>query len=294
MAGNLPVLRGKRTPPAVRQDQEITAMATMAGKRDYYEVLGIARTATQKEIADAYRRLALKFHPDANPGDERATEKFKEAAEAYEVLSDAEKRARYDQYGHAGVEGGAPHFTDVEDIFEAFGDIFSGGLFGDFFGGRRRGRRTSARRRRARRCDAGSGGSRPGREEDGRVPAQPPLRVVPWLGERARLATRTLPPLRRARPDRAVGRYPAGADQLSGLSGSRLRDRRSLRRLSRSRLRRCSRAASTWPFPPESTTACACDYRVKASRAPTVDPRATAIASSPCVHIGYSIGTACI
>lgn len=113
----------------------------MAGKRDYYEVLGVARTATQKEIADAYRRLALKFHPDANPGDEGATERFKEAAEAYEVLSDAEKRARYDQFGHAGVEGGAPHFTDLEDIFEAFGDMFSGGPFGDFFGGRRRGRR---------------------------------------------------------------------------------------------------------------------------------------------------------
>jgi len=115
----------------------------MAGKRDYYEVLGVARTASQKEIADAYRRLALKFHPDANPGDEGATEKFKEAAEAYEVLGDAQKRARYDQFGHAGVEGGAPHFTEVEDIFEAFGDIFSGGLFGDFFGGgRRRGRRS--------------------------------------------------------------------------------------------------------------------------------------------------------
>ena len=119
-------------------------MVTMAGKRDYYEVLGVARNATQKEIADAYRRLALKYHPDANPGDERATEKFKEAAEAYEVLSDAEKRARYDQYGHAGVDGGAPHFTEVEDIFEAFGDIFSGGMFGDFFGGRRRGRRVGA------------------------------------------------------------------------------------------------------------------------------------------------------
>ncbi len=116
-------------------------MATMAGKRDYYEVLGVARTAGQKEIADSYRRLALRFHPDANPGDENATEKFKEAAEAYEVLGDAEKRARYDQYGFAGVEGGAQHFTEVEDIFEAFGDMFSGGMFGDLFGGRRRGRR---------------------------------------------------------------------------------------------------------------------------------------------------------
>src|SRR5262245_44450860 len=115
-------------------------MASMAGKRDYYEVLGIKRGASEKEIAGAYRKLAMKYHPDANPGDETATEKFKEAAEAYEVLSDADKRARYDQFGHQGVDGGAPHFTDVEDIFEAFGDIFSGGLFGDLFG-RRRGRR---------------------------------------------------------------------------------------------------------------------------------------------------------
>jgi len=117
-------------------------MVTMVDKRDYYEVLGVARNASQKEIADAYRKLALKFHPDANPGDETATERFKEAAEAFEVLNDSQKRARYDQFGHAGVDGAATHFTDVEDIFEAFSDIFSGGLFGDFFGGgRRRGRR---------------------------------------------------------------------------------------------------------------------------------------------------------
>lgn len=122
----------------------------MAGKRDYYEVLGLQRTATEKEIATSYRKLAMKFHPDANPGDDSATEKFKEAAEAYEVLSDSEKRARYDQYGHQGVEGMAHQFTDVEDIFEAFGDMFAGGLFGDLFG-RRRGRRQ--RRGADLRCD---------------------------------------------------------------------------------------------------------------------------------------------
>jgi molecular chaperone DnaJ len=115
-------------------------MAAMAQKRDYYEVLGIQRSATDKEISASYRKLAMKFHPDANPGDEEAVEKFKEAAEAYEVLSDTDKRARYDRYGHQGVDETAPHFTDVEDIFEAFGDIFGGGVFGDLFG-RRRGRR---------------------------------------------------------------------------------------------------------------------------------------------------------
>jgi molecular chaperone DnaJ len=116
-------------------------MATMAERRDYYEVLGVARTATAKELADAYRKLAIKYHPDKNPGNEEAIAMFKEAAEAFEVLNDAEKRARYDRYGHAGVEGGA-HFHDINDIFSAFGDIFGGGgIFGDFFGGGRGGRR---------------------------------------------------------------------------------------------------------------------------------------------------------
>jgi molecular chaperone DnaJ len=115
-------------------------MATMA-KRDYYEVLGVGRTATQKEIADAYRKLALAHHPDRNPNNEEAVVKFKECAEAFEVLSDDDKRSRYDRYGHAGVEGGVHQFTDVNDIFEAFGDIFGGGIFGDLFGRRGGGRR---------------------------------------------------------------------------------------------------------------------------------------------------------
>jgi molecular chaperone DnaJ len=115
-------------------------MPTMSSKRDYYEVLGVARDASDKQIADAYRKLAIKYHPDKNPGDEEAVAKFKEAAEAFEVLSDQDKRARYDRYGHAGVDngpGGSPHFTDVNDIFSAFGDIFGDGIFGDVFGGRR-------------------------------------------------------------------------------------------------------------------------------------------------------------
>lgn len=109
----------------------------MADKRDYYEVLGVMRSATDGQISEAYRKLAMKYHPDRNPGDDEAVVKFKEAAEAFEVLSHKEKRARYDQYGHAGLEGGgAAHFHDVGDIFQAFGDIFGGGLFGDLFGGR--------------------------------------------------------------------------------------------------------------------------------------------------------------
>ncbi len=116
-------------------------MATMASKRDYYEILGVSRTATDAEIASAYRKMAIRYHPDSHPDDPEATEKFKLAAEAYEVLRDPEKRARYDRYGHAGVEGAARDFHSVEDIFDAFGDIFGGGIFGDLFGGGRRSRR---------------------------------------------------------------------------------------------------------------------------------------------------------
>jgi molecular chaperone DnaJ len=118
-------------------------MVTMAEKRDYYDVLGVDRSASQAQISEAYRKLALKYHPDRNPGDNGTVGKFKEAAEAFEVLSHPDKRARYDHYGMAGLEGGdAPHFHDVGDIFAAFGDILGEGMFGDLFGGGRRGRRT--------------------------------------------------------------------------------------------------------------------------------------------------------
>src|SRR5690625_3108418 len=93
----------------------------MSEQRDYYEVLGVERTASGAEIKRAYRKLAMKYHPDKNPGDTEAENRFKEAAEAYGVLSDDEKRQRYDQFGHAGV-GGAGGFNSAEDIFSNFGD----------------------------------------------------------------------------------------------------------------------------------------------------------------------------
>jgi molecular chaperone DnaJ len=115
----------------------------MSTKRDYYEILGLGRNTTNDELKAAYRKLALKYHPDRNPGDKEAEDKFKEAAEAYEVLRDSEKRALYDQYGHAGLEGsGFSGFGGFEDIFSSFGDIFE-----DFFGfGTRRRSRSRAQR----------------------------------------------------------------------------------------------------------------------------------------------------
>ena len=112
--------------------------------RDYYDVLGVDRGADQSAIKSAYRKLALQYHPDRNPDNPEAEEKFKEASEAYSVLSDQDKRARYDQFGHAGVNqgpGGAQGFTDLNDIFSAFGDIFGSSVFGDMFGGGARGGR---------------------------------------------------------------------------------------------------------------------------------------------------------
>ena len=120
----------------------------MAEKRDYYEVLGVAKNAEAAEIKKAYRKLALQYHPDRNPGDKEAEEKFKEAAEAYDVLSNEEKRRRYDQFGHAGMGAGAGGFggagMSMDDIFAHFGDIFgSFGGFGGFGGGGRSARRVN-------------------------------------------------------------------------------------------------------------------------------------------------------
>jgi molecular chaperone DnaJ len=122
-------------------------------KRDYYEILGVAKSATTDEIKKAYRKVAMQFHPDRNPGDKAAEEKFKEAAEAYEILSDADKKAQYDRYGHAGVSGngrgghGGGGGMNMDDIFSQFGDVFGDDLFGNFFGGGQRGARSQQRSR---------------------------------------------------------------------------------------------------------------------------------------------------
>lgn len=124
-------------------------------KRDYYEILGVTRNATKDEIKKAYRKLAMQYHPDRNPGDKSAEDKFKEAAEAYEILSHDDKRNNYDRFGHEGVRGsgfGAEGFSSVNDIFSHFSDIFGGSsIFDEFFGGSQRGR--------SRRRGAGTPGS---------------------------------------------------------------------------------------------------------------------------------------
>jgi molecular chaperone DnaJ len=116
----------------------------MNAKRDYYEVLGIDRNASKEDIRKAYRKMAMQYHPDRNPNDKGAEEKFKEAAEAYEVLNNDEKKARYDRFGHEGVKSGfgSQGFTDINDIFSHFADIFGGGsIFDDFFSTGQRSRR---------------------------------------------------------------------------------------------------------------------------------------------------------
>ncbi|MBL7859446.1 MAG: molecular chaperone DnaJ [Cyclobacteriaceae bacterium] len=120
----------------------------MSTKRDFYEILGVSKTASPEEIKKAYRKVAIQFHPDKNPDNKEAEEKFKEAAEAYEILSDPDKRAKYDRFGHAGAGAGGygGHTMNMDDIFSQFGDIFGGGgsPFDSFFGG---GSRSSGGRR---------------------------------------------------------------------------------------------------------------------------------------------------
>src|SRR5687768_888208 len=139
-------LRGRRRSPAEARESPLTRTRpvlslrrAVSAKRDYYEVLGVSRDAEISEIKRAYRKCALQFHPDRNPGDPDAEEKFKEAAEAFEVLNDPSKRRLFDQFGHEGPSrAGFSGFSGAEEIFSHFGDLF-GDLFGNLGFGRRSG-----------------------------------------------------------------------------------------------------------------------------------------------------------
>lgn len=213
-------------------------------KRDYYEILGVGREAPLDEIKKAYRKLAMQFHPDQNPGNKAAEEQFKEAAEAYAILADADKRRQYDQFGHAGVGnngGGAGfqfdpnQFADFQDIF---GGIFGGGIFGDIFGG-------GARRR----SGGGERGSdlhvhpahqfpghpvRGGGQGD-RDPPAGKLRRLQGFGLRLRHQPPGLSPVPGQRPDRGAPGLPADVRPLSALRRARQDHPQPLRRLPRRR-----------------------------------------------------------
>ena len=203
------------------------AMPMAVTKRDYYEVLGVTREAPADEIKKAYRQMALKFHPDRNPGDEAATKKFKEAAEAYEILSDSEKRQRYDRYGHAGLNGTAMHdFRSTDDIMSAFSEIFGGGLFGDIFGERRRGPRPGPDLLDEAGNRAGRGGPR--HESFDRSQPAGVLHGVPRVGCPEGYVADFLQLLRWPRPGRPGARVFPGGDDLSGVRRRWSSDRRSM------------------------------------------------------------------
>ena len=193
----------------------ICAKSAVSERRDYYEVLGVDRGVDAGELKRAYRKLAMELHPDRNPGDAVSESKFKEASEAYQVLSDPEKRARYDRFGHAGPAAGfGGGFHDVHDIFSAFGDIF-----GDIFGGGRRRRRSRRDARFGHRGapDDDAGGSVRRRRQGGQGAAARALRQVRRDRRGGGLVARDLPALRRPRPGDALAGLPDDLDDLPGL-----------------------------------------------------------------------------
>ncbi len=183
-------------------------------KRDYYKVLDVPKTATEAEIKKAYRRLAMKYHPDSNPGDHDAEESFKEAKEACEVLTDSHKRAAYDQYGHAGLEAAARGGRGGGFTSDAFSDIF-GDVFGDIFGAARRGGRAQVFRgadlRYELELELARGGLRPPGGDRGAAPVR--MRDLPRQRRCQGLDPGHLRHLRRGGPGaRQPGLLPAAAD----------------------------------------------------------------------------------
>ena len=249
--------------------------------RDAYEVLGVGRAADETEIKKAFRRLARELHPDTNTEDPQAEDKFKEAAEAYEILSDPDRRRQYDAYGHEGLRSGgyAPNFEGFGSVSDLFSAFFGSGGFDSAFGTRPRPRRADAGRRRRRR---GRDRSRPGRaRRDGRgqLRGRRALRHLPWQRRRARHADRDMHALPRLRP--AAGRLAHALRPARPHRGlRRLRWRRSragaaLLRPAPARAGCTSRARCTSTCPPASPTASGSGSAVAATRATAAGPTAT-------------------
>ncbi len=249
-------------------------MSKSVSKRDYYEVLGVSRSASDTEIKSAYRRQAMKYHPDRNPGDAAAEESFKEASEAYAVLADSDKRSAYDRFGHAGVSSSAGGgfdptvFTGFEDILGGLGDIFG---FGDIFGGgRRRGGPPKRRFRFSGRKTATNATERARRQ--GRPRARVRSAAVRARSGFSRASSRSPAPARSAAARARSSRSPARHVTAQRAS------RRTAR--SRSRFQRASRAGSN--------SGC----RVKANRdSPAARPD-TSTSSSTCASTSSSGATA--
>ena len=205
-------------------------------KRDYYEILGVSRDVGEQELKSAYRKLALKYHPDRNPNDQTAEERFKEAAEAYAILADPDKRARYDKFGHAGVGGSGTAgfdpstFADFNDIFGNLGDMFG---FGDIFGSGRR--RRGPRRGSDLRYDLPISleDAAAGTEATLQVPREEPCDQCAGSGLRDRLETRDLPAMPRSRSGALPAGLPHGCAPLRRLPRSRHVHSQSLRRVPR-------------------------------------------------------------
>lgn len=197
-------------------------------KRDYYEVLGVSRDTSEREIKKAYKRLAMKFHPDRNPGDKTAEANFKEIKEAYEILTDADKKAAYDQFGHAGVDpnrGGGGYGGGQGD----FGDIF-GDVFGDIFGGGRRGGQRQAARGSDLRynLELSLEEAVKGLTKELRIPTLATCDLCEGSGAKKRHLCNHLWHLSWSRPSANAPRFLCGATALSNLSWPRQDHQRSL------------------------------------------------------------------
>ncbi len=205
---------------------------TPGTKRDYYEVLGVPRDASVTQIKQAYRGLAVKFHPDRNPDDPAAEERFKEASEAYAILSDADKRARYDRFGHEGISGNG--FTGFDpsafgDFADILGDLFGFG-FGDIFGARRGGGRGGPRRGRDLQYTLGLTLKEAAEGRRAHDPDSPSgiLRHLRRDGRRAGDLSGSLRDLSRSRPGAFQARFPLGVSDLPDLRRCRARQPASL------------------------------------------------------------------